>query len=195
MNTKLIKILLAGAVLALVGSSRALATGFSGSIAFDGTVTLNNPIPTATAILSYTSPHVSLGTQTGAYAVAGIDGTAVTMQPFIFSPFVGPVLKVWDFWYLGVEYSFDLYSPISVVKGVNPVTHIPSLTLDGNGIAHIGLDSANGAWELTTQGRAVKLSFSAFSVALPDGGTTALLLGFGLLSVGLAVRRSKSVKA
>lgn len=191
MNTKLIKILLAGAVVAL-GCSKALATPFSGTIAFDGTVTLNGTIAASTAVLSFTNPEVSTGTHDGAYAVVP-DNYAVTMKPFTFLPVLSPdpLYKLWDFTYLGVEYSFDLYGPISVTK---VLTGIPTLTIEGNGWAHIGLDSARGAWILTTQGRASKLSFSSYTV-VPDGGTTALLLGLGLLSVGLAVRRSKSSKA
>jgi len=187
--------LINSAVVALAGLGFAVqAIPITGVINFQGgTVTLNTPsITTSTAITSFggstavaTAPGVA---PTGSFV--GTEGAAVTFVPsgFIFSPILdpNPVSPLWTFTLNGLTYSFDLYTVASSL-GVGP-----SLNLAGTGILSItGSDSAYeataGTWTFSTTGTGpTTFGFVAGSdpPAIPDGGTTVLLLGAVLAVVG-----------
>lgn len=170
----------------------ASAGSIVGSINFDGgTVTLNGPVTTATAITSFGGATVvnnNFGVApTGNFA--GTGGAAVTFKAsgFTFSPSLSPspVVPLWTFTVGGTTYSFDLTSVVSSV-GVGP-----SLNLAGTGVAHItGFDDTVATWTFSTTGANPPVfGFVAGTTAAPDGGTTAMFLGAGLTGLALLKRK------
>ena len=150
------------------------------------------------------SPLASNGTAItipSATPIAGLDflGTA-TVSPFgtdgdYSSAIGGNVTFVMDPYYFsnaGLLWSagmFDFY--VSSAFGVER-----SNTLDvfGTGVVKApGFDDTPGTWVLTTQGTTKVMTWSsAIATSVPDGGTTAALLGVALL--GLHGIRRKLVK-
>lgn len=196
-----LSMLAAGAVaLSLVPGAQAVP--ITGSLNFeDGTVQLNGPINSATEV-TFTSTAIvnnaPLVQPTGAFAGSG--GTTVTFFPstITFSPALSPnpVSPLWTFNYNGLTYSFSLTSITSSV-GVGP-----SLNLAGDGIITITgpgstYDATVGNWTFSTTGSGTTdytFGFVAGDSAVPEAGTTAILLGMGLIGlVGFAQFRKQSV--
>lgn len=176
---------LAGVLLlafALTASVKAIP--INGSIGFSGIFSTDNNsnFTAATQFTSFTSTSV-LGTS-GDYAIV-TDGTAVTFTPFSFS--ASGVTPLWSFGYGPLTYSFDA-TTVSVTTTTN------SIIAEGAGYAYItGFDATPGTWIITSNGAGASFTFSASST-VPDGGTTALLVGLGLVGMGLFVRRRQLAK-
>jgi len=116
-------------------------------------------------------------------------GTAVpTYNSFSAQPSSAPVTPLWSFTYLGVLYSFDLNSMVITSRGTD-INGNPFLNLSGNGTLHVtGLTDTAGSWIFTANAASATFSFSSSNGALPDGGTTAVLLGSALAMLGMARR-------
>jgi len=115
---------------------------------------------------------------------AGIaPGTQATMaQPWIFNPST-PTPGLWS---VG-GFTFDLLSSTVVTQNAQ------FLSISGTGIVNgNGFDPTAMEWSFTAQNAGGRprtiFSFSANGVAVPDGGTTVMLLGAALGALGLARR-------
>ena len=168
----------------------------SGSISFAGTTTMNGTsFLTATEFTSF--QNVTVGAPSalsGSYV--GTSGAAVTMTPFIWSPPTAstPLNPLWTFVSGGDTYSFDL--SVLHVDYATPT----GLLLSGIGTAIItgpGLNflDTTGSWNLSAQ--TLNLATFTFSstttvpAGVPDGGTTATLLGGSLVGLALIGRKQK----
>ena len=103
--------------------------------------------------------------------------------------------KLWEFSAGGITYSFDLtsltYANIESAWGVN------AEALSGVGIAHAtGLEDSQGTFSLmgvgVGYGKTFQFKFISGS-SVPDGGSTAALLGLTLVGVEILRRRLQSV--
>lgn len=173
--------------LTLVVAVTAKAVPINGEITFTGgTIVLGDAggatvtdATAATQIKGYTGTQ-SVNTTSGDYV--GATGT-VTFSTFHFT--APGVLPLWTLSVGPTTYSFDATSI------VNNTTLSNFLNLSGSGVAHItGLESTIGVWSLTATTTSTTFTFGS-STSVPDGGTTALLLGASLLGLGLAARRKR----
>lgn len=193
MKTKSLAIVVA---VASVGFNPVLhAIPITGSINFEGgTATLNAAsVVAATSLTFGGSPIVSgaLGVApTGSFA--GTQGAGVTYvaSGFQFAPILdpNPVNPLWTFTLDGLTYSFNLQSVTSSV-GVGP-----SLDLAGTGLLSITGDNSpydptEATWSFSTTGSGPStFGFVAGNTAIPDGGTTVMLLGLALAGIGVLKR-------
>lgn len=173
---------LAGALLLAVAlCASAKADPISGSLGFAGSFTTNSNSDFTAATSITFGPSITIGSSDGDYA--GIPNIVlVNFNGFSFDSL--PTPDLWDFSFGGKDYSFTATS-------VNVSATTNTLTLSGEGVAHItGLDDTHGNWVITSNTLGNNFSFSA-STAAPDGGTTALLVGLGLAGMGFVSRRRK----
>ena len=178
-------------------SLQATPIPITGNISFSGTSTINGTsFVTATAFTLFQGVTVgSPSALSGSYV--GTSGAAVTMTPFTWSPPSAstPLNPLWTFVSGGDTYSLNL--SVLNVDYVSPT----GLLLSGLGTVMItgpGLNYLNttGAWNLSAQTLGVStFTFSstttAHAAAVPDGGTTAAMLGASLLGLALINRKPK----
>ena len=173
------------AVCGLAGIAQAVP--ISGNITFAGGVTLDtSSAGTATEVLSWTGPG-----GTGLPVVISADGSFSGVAGGTQATFAAP----WHFnsgavaglWSVG-GFTFNLTSSHIVFQGGNP----DGVVVDGIGAVTgpAGLDAEAMTWSFSTSDPSAAGVFS-FQVAdgatgsVPDGGTTAMLLGLGVLGLGL----------
>ena len=214
MNTKLLKVLLAGAAVAFGSSVQVmansdpllagqtvqplvLATNGAGTLMASDTVTFSTDTISGNVYAYVLSgfadnPWAAAGGLTFVYQVTN-SGTIDSVTGFSANGWTGFMTDVADYAYGDVQ----PYSATRSVSGtltfgfLNPPT--------GFGLVAPGLDS----WQLVIYSDATSwtdvsvgvrdgsgTTLSTLGPAIPDGGTTALLLGLGLLGMGL-IRRSK----
>ena len=185
---------MAATVVALVGFSASVqAVPISGVINFgtSSSATVNSGnLGTATAISSYGNVFVSAGTETGSYAPLNGGGNFGSTLAFSTFGFGGNVLSpasvlLWTVASGGVTYSFTATSVQIVLQNST------FLDLQGNGSANItGYDSTIGTWSMlfTGLGGTTTFTFGA-ATAVPDNGTTVMLLGAAF--AGLCLFRKK----
>jgi hypothetical protein len=186
------KTLLKTAVLTViaVGMATALqAANIVGGISQAGNVTFNTGnINTATTA---TFNNVQVTSIAGSYVGQGIlintpGSVTYPNTPLQFNPFVANV-PLWTLATAGGTASFDL---TTLTQRLQPGDN--TLTLRGTGVLHMtGFTDTLGDWIFTANSLGGTFSFSASNSALglPDGGTTAILLGAALS--GLALLRRK----
>jgi hypothetical protein len=193
MNKSFIKI--AGvSLLALSLSSMALAIPITGDIeiGFGSTVLVNSSNVVTTSLAAGAGNQGGVGIvnpiSTGDFAAWA--GSLVSYSSFNWSPSSAPVVPLWS----GVgpfAGSFDL---TSLTIDLHTSTQ---LNLSGYGVLHLaGFDDTAGLWtyQITdSDGFAAKFGFQSSNSAsgVPDGGTTALLVGLGLVGMGVAAFRRK----
>lgn len=173
---------LAGALLLAVAlCTSAKADPITGSIGFAGSFTTNNNSDFTLATGITFGPAITIGATSGDYVyVPNI--ILVNFNDFTFDSL--PTPDLWDFSFWGKSYSFKATS-LNVTATTN------TITLSGGGMAHItGRDDTYGDWVITANNLGSNFTFSA-STAAPDGGTTALLVGLGLASMGFVARRRR----
>jgi hypothetical protein len=186
----------AAAVCGMGGIAQAVPSDpISGNITFAGGVELNtSSAGTATEVLAWTGPGGS-----GMPTVVSADGsfastvgdTATFSSPWFFNS--GAVNGLWS---VG-GFTFDLTSSHIVFQGGSPA--IVGVTGIG---AVMGNDEAPEAmtWSFSTSdpgataGNNLVFSFQVAdgttgSATVPDGGTTAMLLGLGILGLGLVKKQ------
>jgi len=194
MKTSIIKITGALVVAAVLLASRAFAVPIVGSFAFSGGPTLNNAdISLATGFIDITGESVT-GLQSGSYTplptglTAHVDLQAFNWNPATYSSYLMQII----FPFPGLTYKFVISGPIDA----NYDSALHTWNIGGTGLASItGFDDTTGNWTLSVVqlGNSVSLAgvLDVNTSSLPDGGTTALLLGLGLVGMSLAVRRFK----
>lgn len=168
------------------------AVQITGSISLAGGYTVNTgDLNTATAFTSFNSVYVpTSGGVSGAYATANIlkgVTNSVTITPFSFSPF-SSVTPLWQTVLPGQDYAaFDL----TTIQVARPFTD--SLVIIGTGTLYLaGYDPTPGTWSFSANQSSDRgtFSFSSSNAAqVPDGGTTALLLGSAMAALALIRRK------
>jgi hypothetical protein len=157
------------------------------TIAIDQAANTVTFTPTGTS----TQSNAQVSASSGSYA--GLNGTAVTYFDFKYDPLTvtggGPVWQLT----LTPTTKFVLTSINNIVE--DPVSG--NIILGGAGLAFMaGFDAAGtgGSWSFSSSGptsgsgATAVFSFSS-TTAVPDGGTTALLIGAALLGLGVIRRR------
>ena len=172
------------------------ANPINGEISFDGAVTLNGSLATATKITGYSNLTVEGGLETGTYAplnagggngvngISGLDFSTFGFGGNVLAP--SPLSPLWTVSFGGNVYSFDATS----VQIVTQITGF--LNLSGSGVAYLnGGDATLGTWTITDTGATgPKFTFGS-SAVVPDSGTTVGLLGAGLAGCALLNRKLK----
>ena len=170
----------------------AQAVPITGDITFAGGVQLNtSSAGTATEVLAWTGPG-----GTGMPVVISDDGSFSGIAPGTQVAFTSPWFfnsgAVASLWSVG-GFTFDLTSSHIVFQGGNPA----GVLVDGIGsVSGNGLDSEAMTWSFSTSdpgatgSDSLIFSFQAASGTtgggtVPDGGTTAMLLGLSVLGLGL----------
>ena len=181
---------------AIAAIPAAFAIQIDGSIAFDGSTSLNAPVPAATSFDTFDNAKVSQGTQTGDYLGTGL--TPVTFMPLDFTtPTLG---QLWSFSMGSTDYSFMVDS-ISEVSLNNLTGGLFQLAVSGTGMAMItGFEDTTGYFSLTTTGNSSQtdLGFAGFSFTtarVPDAASTIALLGLGMVALVTFQRRSRRTAA
>jgi len=188
LSKTLLAVLATGVLSCAVFSQQAQATSINGDIQFAGETHFDtNSLATATRVVTWFDVFHNAGfssVTSGTGDFAGIaSGTQATMaQPWIFNPSTATP----GLWSVG-GFSFDLLTSTIVTQNAQ------FLTITGTGIVSgNGFDPTNMDWSFTTQSAGghtrINFSFSANGVAVPDGGTTVMLLGAALGVLGMARR-------
>jgi hypothetical protein len=172
------------------------AIPITGSISFDG-----GPITTDTGNLFDANAIASFGSMTtssvtpgsGSYAGIPFSTAVTTTNGFTFNPNLSPnPVLVWSFDFGGLTYSFNLSNITFVDQGTDMFGN-QFLTILGTGLLGItGYEDTFGDYVLTANETMGVFSFSAGNSALgqavPEGGTTIVMLGGVLVAFG-AIRR------
>ncbi|HEY1788156.1 MAG TPA: VPDSG-CTERM sorting domain-containing protein [Verrucomicrobiae bacterium] len=189
MKSKLIGMAATAMVVLGVGGI-AQAVPISGDITFAGGVTLNtSSAGTAAEVLNWTGPG-----GTGLPLVISDDGSFSGIAPGTTATFASPWFfnsgSVTALFTVG-GFTYNLTSSHIIYQGGNPA----GVVVDGIGsISGNGLDSEAMDWSFSTSDPSalgVDAAVFSFQVAagttgtVPDGGTTAMLLGLGVLGLGL----------
>ena len=202
MKIPILSLKAASLILAVAGfASNSQAIPITGALSFSGTATMDGTsFLTATKFISFQDVDVgALSSLSGSYT--GTSGATVTMTPFTWNPPTAstPINPLWTFISGGDTYSFDLralHLDFASTTG---------LLLSGLGTAHItgpGLNyqDTSGYWDFSSQTLGLAtFTFSSTTTdtsSVPDGGSTALLLGgslIGLCAVGRKAGRLKTL--
>ena len=189
MKKTILAILAMGALSCALFSQQAQADPITGSIAMGGTVALNGPINTATQVNHW----FAVGTLNDGFStVFGVSGDlastinvldeAAMAQPWDFGS-GGPQAGLWS---VG-GFTFDLASSTIVTQVPGFLNVTGTGTISGN-----GFDPTQATFSLTVNQLGTRLVFGAITNTIPDGGTTVMLLGFGISALGIARRFLKS---
>jgi len=177
-------------------SLQATPIPITGNISFSGTSTINGTsFVTATKFTSFQDVTVGAPSAlSGSYV--GTSGAAVTMTPFTWSPPSAstPLNPLWTFVSGGDTYSLDL--SVLNVDYVSPtgllLSGIGTVIITGSGLNYL---NTTGTWNLSAQTLGIStFTFSSTTTvpaAVPDGGTTAAMLGGSLLGLALINRKRK----
>ncbi|HXB59814.1 MAG TPA: VPDSG-CTERM sorting domain-containing protein [Candidatus Acidoferrales bacterium] len=186
------------AVIALGVGGIAQAVPIDGSITFAGGVTLNtSSSATATEVLNWSGPggtgNPIVISDQGSFSGIAPGSTAKFASPWFFnSGSVSALFSVGGF-------TYNLTSSSVVFQGAGP-NGLPGVLVDGIGsISGNGLDSEAMEWSFSTSDPSalgVDAAVFSFQVAagttggtVPDGGTTAMLLGLGVLGLGVVKKQ------
>jgi protein with PEP-CTERM/exosortase system signal len=200
MKTPITSLKVASAILAVAGFAlNSQAIPITGAISFSGTATMDGTsFLTATKFTSFQDVDVGAASAlSGSYA--GTSGAAVTVTPFTWNPPTAstPINPLWAFMSGGNTYSFDL-SALHL-----DFASTTGLLLSGLGTAHITgpgstFQDTSGSWNFSSQtlGLATFTFSSTTTIAnnVPDGGSTAILLGGSLLGLCAVGRKASRLK-
>ena len=176
--------ILAVNLLAVTGlASQLSAAQVNGAITFSGGAVFDtSSLASATRVNTFSD--VAVMSLDGDFAgFVNVDDSVSMATPWIFSPST-PTLGLWS---VG-GFTYDLASCSVVLQNADFLLISGTGTISGN-----GFDVTSGTWSFTAQSPSANGVFS-FSASdgfngVPDGGTTASLLGIGLVGVGLLRRR------
>jgi hypothetical protein len=196
-----------GALLVSVAAgSFARANSIDGTLVFTGGATINSgSADTATAVNAWQLMPTTLVSEDGTFSSLGVPlPDATILAPWTFGTPISPTVFS-NFISIG-SFSFDLASSWIASQGAG------SVTVDGTGWIHdASFDTTAATVSFTftdpiivgvvgqihqqTDVLSRMDHFTGTVTALPDGGTTAVLLGGALLSFALISRRRTLVKA
>jgi len=165
------------------------AVPITGSVNMAGSVTLDDTdLDLATEASSFGTSFVTSGS--GAYAGTVLSSVSWTV-PFSWNPPNTPIDDLWTFVSGARTYTFDL-STITIVSQDSSFLNLTGTgTLQISGVGPV-YDDTFGTFAFTIAdtdtAATATFGFSSSNTALPDGGTTMLLLGSALLGIG-ALRR------
>ncbi len=175
-------------IIAIISACLSLITSqanqITGIIDFDGNVTYNGPLATTTGISIISGVFVSGATE-DFYPETGF--SPVHFTPFIFTSIASTPIELWSFTHNGKSFSFTL-------NDCTPLYANHSLTISGNGvITATGYEPTPGFWTLSSSGifRFTSEVLSNPNI-VPDGATTAILLGTSLFAMSIIRRKSHS---
>lgn len=191
---------MAAVVAAVCGvGGMAQAAPIVGDITFAGGVTLNSSsAASATEVLSWTGPGGSgmpiVVSDSGSFSGIAPGTTATFTSPWFFNS-----AAVSSLWSVG-GFTFDLTSSHIAYQGttVQGGANVGGVLVTGIGaIMGNGLSPEAMTWEFATGDPSAGGVFSfqvadgtiGGSSAVPDGGTTAMLLGLGVLGLGLVKKQ------
>jgi hypothetical protein len=195
-NTYLKKVCTILAISGTALGAQAISTPIDGYISFSGSSTIDGTdFVTSTQFLSFDNVFVgSPATVSGDYL--GTSGEAVDVTPWTWAPTTAstPINPLWSFMSGGITYAFDL--SVMHEDYVSPT----GLVLSGFGTAHI---TGAGVEKLDTSGRwnfsAQTLGESSFTfssttraASVPEGGSTAVMLGGVVCCLGMISRKLKA---
>jgi hypothetical protein len=180
---------MAAAVAVLGVAGIAQATPVTGNITFTGGVQLNSASSgTATEVLDWTGPGGA-----GNPIVLSASGSFASITPGASATFTSPWNfnsgAVNNFWTVG-GFTFDLISSYIAFQGGNPA----GVLVDGTGmVSGNSLTSTLISWSFSVSdpsaGTPPIFSFQAAAGSVPDGGTTAAMLGMGILGLSLCGKK------
>jgi hypothetical protein len=169
--------------------SQVQAASITGTLQLGGAVRFDtNSLATATTVNIWFDDQAHPGHSTVQDGNTGdftsiASGTQADMHNgWVFNPST-PTPALWS---VG-GFTFDLLSSTIVVQNSSVLAITGTGTVSGN-----GFDATSMDWAFTTQSAGginhLIFSFSANGTAVPDGGTTIMLLGSGLTALGIARR-------
>ena len=193
MKNKIIKLaVVAAASVALTQAVQ--ADQITGSISMNGTATLDSQsLSTATMATGVSGVTESGATAQGSFAGVGLNDP-VTWVAFAFSG--GSASPLWSFTdgTTGYTYTFALTSDyiVSQTSTFLNIAGLGTLNITGVGSPYV---ATPGAWTFTisdANGQPspnFNFTFANSNTSVPDGGTTAMLLGAGLSGLALLKRK------
>jgi hypothetical protein len=169
---------------ALLAANLSMATPITGSLDFSGGAQLDgSTLGSATQVLTWTSVNVTpLGVTPGSALDTTINpGDSVSMLgPWAFTS------GATGLWSVG-GFTFDLATSGIVFQTDDFLSVKGYGSVSGN-----SFDPTPGMWFFTSQGKGIgegNFSFSATTRAVPDGGTTSILLGAALIGLAAGAKR------
>lgn len=175
------------AILSLSGMA-VQAIPIEGSIGFAGSY-IPNTTPLGESTMSVAFPVGGQQVFTGSGDYSGLNGTLVAFTGFTFNPPTASVTPLWSFTVLDKTASFDVTSMVSAYDAVNN-----NWNISGAGTAYMtSKDATAGRWNLTLSQTGDSFTFASTAATtpnntVPDGGTTAMLMGLTLSGLGFAKR-------
>ena len=193
MNTSKLKLSVM-ALGCLIAVSAAQAVTLTGGISLTGSFATNTGnVNTATGFTSFTG--VTPTSTAGVFSVIpSFTPGNISMSGFNFGTTAAPALSglvnpLWTFTSGANNISFNLNS-------VNMVDHVPvdSVSVVGSGVFNgtvggVTYEATNGTFLITANQGGGTVSFSSSQAAIPDGGSTSVLLGLALVGLALASRK------
>jgi hypothetical protein len=178
LSKTLLAVLATGVLSCAVFSQQAQATAITGNINFAGSVHFNHALGSATAVTAWINPHVEAG-GSGDFAGIPINTSVAMSAPWTFNPST-PTPGLWS---VG-GFTFDLLTSTVVFQSSAFLSISGTGVVSGNGFEPTAMD-----WSFSSQKSGNNtFSFSSNSTAVPDGGTTVMLLGAALGVLGMARR-------
>lgn len=189
MKTNLLKFA-AATFAALLLSVAAKADLINGNISFAGNMTTNNGGIVGATSINFPTYGQYVFTVDGDFASYVSVYQSTTFTPTWNFAAGGSVPGLWS---VG-GFTFNLQSSSILIQGF--VGQNYWLVIEGTGtVTGNGFDPTVGSWSFTSQNKnnvsTSGFSFSAQSTSVPDGGTTALLVGLGLVGMSFIARRRK----
>jgi hypothetical protein len=181
----------ASLAVALAAATLLRADPIVGGIAFNGTPTFIN----GDTAVSFGG--ISVGGGNGDFSGVTADSGSLSFATVIIDPLTLPSGNLWQFTDAGILYSFKAssidFSTPPPVAGSDPSIW----DLSGTGTLSIGEDNftpTTGTWAITFSQNFILQFEATTGTAVPDGGSTILLLAVGLLGLGVFARRHSLIK-